>query len=52
MGNAHMTLLPPVLEGDDATVEVLRQVQRTFWYLKDSEMRYYNPKALVLVQHS
>ncbi|KDO28586.1 hypothetical protein SPRG_06442 [Saprolegnia parasitica CBS 223.65] len=47
LGNVHMTLLPPVLEGDDATVEVLRQVQRTFWYLKDSEMRYYNPKALV-----
>ncbi|OQS02233.1 ubiquitin-specific protease [Thraustotheca clavata] len=47
LGNVHVTLLPPVLEGDDATVEVLRQVQRTFWYLKDSEMRYYNPKALV-----
>ncbi|OQR84903.1 ubiquitin-specific protease [Achlya hypogyna] len=47
LGNVHMTLLPPVLEGDAATVEVLRQVQRTFWYLQESEMRYFNPKALV-----
>ncbi|KAH9155126.1 hypothetical protein AeRB84_002882 [Aphanomyces euteiches] len=44
---SRVTLLPPVLSGDEATVEVLRQVQRTFWYLKESEMRYYNPKALV-----
>ncbi|RHY33280.1 hypothetical protein DYB32_001748 [Aphanomyces invadans] len=45
---SRVTLLPPALQGDDATVEVLRQVQRTFWYLKESEMRYYNPKALCL----
>ncbi|KAF0685065.1 Aste57867_22993 [Aphanomyces stellatus] len=43
----RVTLLPPVMSGDEATVEVLRQVQRTFWYLRESEMRYYNPKALV-----
>ncbi|RHY37999.1 hypothetical protein DYB34_007273 [Aphanomyces astaci] len=43
----RVTLLPPTLQGDEATVEVLRQVQRTFWYLQESEMRYFNPKALV-----
>lgn len=45
--NGRYVILQPELVGIDATLEVLRQVQRTFCYLRDSEMRYFNPKALV-----
>ncbi|GLD98477.1 hypothetical protein PINS_up007174 [Pythium insidiosum] len=45
--NGRFIILQPELTGTEATLEVLRQVQRTFCYLRDSEMRYYNPKALV-----
>ena len=43
----QFTILERELEGEEATCEVLRQVQRTFCYLRDSEMRYFDPKALV-----
>lgn len=45
--NGRYVILQPEMTGIDATLEVLRQVQRTFCYLRDSEMRYFNPKALV-----
>ncbi|DAZ98627.1 TPA: hypothetical protein N0F65_000822 [Lagenidium giganteum] len=45
--NGRYAILPTELTGPEATLEVLRQVQRTFCYLRDSEMRYFNPKALV-----
>ncbi|KAJ8577395.1 hypothetical protein ON010_g1808 [Phytophthora cinnamomi] len=45
--NGRYVILQPELTGPDATLEVLRQLQRTFCYLRDSEMRYFNPKAFV-----
>jgi ubiquitin C-terminal hydrolase len=45
--NGRYVILQPELTGTDATLEVLRQLQRTFCYLRDSEMRYFNPKAFV-----
>lgn len=45
--NGRYAILQSELTGTEATLEVLRQVQRTFCYLRDSEMRYFNPKALV-----
>ncbi|TMW63070.1 hypothetical protein Poli38472_005688 [Pythium oligandrum] len=45
--NGRYAILHAELSGAEATMEVLRQVQRTFCYLRDSEMRYYNPKALI-----
>lgn len=45
--NGRYVILQPELTGIDATLEVLRQVQRAFCYLRDSEMRFYNTKALV-----
>ncbi|RLN14311.1 hypothetical protein BBO99_00002879 [Phytophthora kernoviae] len=45
--NGRYVILQPELTGIDATLEVLRQLQRTFCYLRDSEMRYFNPKAFV-----
>lgn len=45
--NGRYAILQSELTGAEATLEVLRQVQRTFCYLRDSEMRYFNPKALV-----
>uniref|UniRef100_K3X8D4 USP domain-containing protein n=1 Tax=Globisporangium ultimum (strain ATCC 200006 / CBS 805.95 / DAOM BR144) TaxID=431595 RepID=K3X8D4_GLOUD len=45
--NGRYVILQSELTGTEATLEVLRQVQRTFSYLRDSEMRYFNPKALV-----
>lgn len=45
--NGRFVILQSELTGTEATLEVLRQVQRTFSYLRDSEMRYFNPKALV-----
>lgn len=45
--NGQFQILPPELSGEDATLEVLREVQRTFYYLKDSKMRYFDPRSLV-----
>lgn len=45
--NGRYAILQSELTGAEATLEVLRQVQRTFCYLRDSEMRYFNPKAFV-----
>lgn len=45
--NGRYVILKPELTGTDATLEVLRQLQRTFCYLRDTEMRYFNPKAFV-----
>ncbi|KAK1945476.1 putative ubiquitin carboxyl-terminal hydrolase FAF-X [Phytophthora citrophthora] len=45
--NGRYVILQPELTGTEATLEVLRQLQRTFCYLRDSEMRYFNPKAFV-----
>ncbi|OWZ18878.1 Ubiquitin-specific protease [Phytophthora megakarya] len=45
--NGRYVILQTELTGTDATLEVLRQLQRTFCYLRDSEMRYFNPKAFV-----
>ena len=45
--SGEFRILLPELKGEEATIEVLRQVQRTLCYLKDSERRYFNPKELV-----
>ncbi|CEG36029.1 ubiquitin carboxyl-terminal hydrolase partial [Plasmopara halstedii] len=45
--NGRYVILQPELTGINATLEVLRQLQRTFCYLRDTEMRYFNPKAFV-----
>ncbi|CCI44983.1 unnamed protein product [Albugo candida] len=45
--NGRYAILPPELTGTEATLEVVRQLQRTFCYLRNSEMRFFNPKALV-----
>uniref|UniRef100_M4BN22 USP domain-containing protein n=1 Tax=Hyaloperonospora arabidopsidis (strain Emoy2) TaxID=559515 RepID=M4BN22_HYAAE len=45
--NGRFVILQAELTGTHATLEVLRQLQRTFCYLRDSEMRYFNPKAFV-----
>lgn len=41
------SVLPVERKGDDATLEVLREIQKTFCYLKDSEMKYYDPRSFV-----
>lgn len=45
--NGRYAILPMELTGKEGTMEVLRQVQRTFCHLRDSEMRYFNPKELL-----
>nr|CCA20199.1 predicted protein putative [Albugo laibachii Nc14] len=45
--NGRYAILAPELTGTEATLEVVRQLQRTFCYLRNSEMRFFNPKALV-----
>jgi ubiquitin carboxyl-terminal hydrolase 9/24 len=45
--NGRYAILEEELSKEEATLEVLRQIQKTFCFLRDSEVRFFNPKALV-----